>query len=139
MEASIIQILTVSFLQPADHCGFSAFGTQQYTHIHTPRTNIKVEINALKYLAIVEFETFAFQYRVQEIQKVQFIFSAQSPALLRASRVFLIYSKKAIIICKHASRSTNDNILHVTSEDEKACFTTFKYFMVAYFSVLSNS
>jgi len=96
-------------------------------HIYTPpRTNIKVEINALKYLPIIEVEKLAFQYRVQEIQKVQFIFSAQSPALLRGFHVFLISSKKAIIISQHASRSTNDNILHVTTDDEKACFTTFK-------------
>jgi hypothetical protein len=70
VEASIIQILAVPFLQPTDHCGFSAFGTQQYTHIHIPRTNIKVEINALKYLPIIEVEKLAFHYRVQEIQKV---------------------------------------------------------------------
>jgi hypothetical protein len=80
----------------------------------------------LKYLPIVEVENLTFQLRVQEIQKVPVYILGPSPAILTGSLVFLISSKKAIIISKHASRSTNDNILHVTSEDEKACFTTFK-------------
>jgi len=86
VEAGVIQIFTVPFLQPSDHGGFSAFGAQQYTHIHTTRTNVKVEINALKYLSIVEFETLEFQIRVREIQKVPvYIFGPKSGSSDRLS------------------------------------------------------
>jgi hypothetical protein len=79
VEASITQVLTVPFLQPSDHCGFSAIGAQKYTHMHNPRTNIKVEINALKYLPIFEVETLAFQLRFQKIHKVPvYIFGPKS-------------------------------------------------------------